>query len=91
MVLFHTICIALCVTLFFWVCTIPLSWPIVLPYLLYVLFSHAAVDGRLSLRSEGLRRSSIWSLFASYFPARLHRSQRLPPTRKCESRFIMRV
>jgi 2-acylglycerol O-acyltransferase 2 len=24
----------------------------------------------------------VWSLFASYFPARLHRTQELPPTRK---------
>lgn len=29
-----------------------------------------------------MRKSPIWSLFASYFPARLHRTQELPPTRK---------
>ena len=44
--------------------------------------SRAAVDGNLSRRSDRLRRSKIWSLFGSYFPARLHRSQPLEPTRK---------
>ena len=29
-----------------------------------------------------IRGSKIWSLFGSYFPARLHRSQELEPTRK---------
>ena len=29
-----------------------------------------------------MRRSKIWSLFASYFPARLHRTVELTPTRK---------
>lgn len=29
-----------------------------------------------------MRRLKVWSLFASYFPARLHRSQELEPTRK---------
>ena len=78
----HTLCIAGLLTLFFFLCAIPLLWPILLPYLIYVLFSRAAVNGKLSYRSERLRRSPIWSLFASYFPARLHRSQELTPTRK---------
>lgn len=29
-----------------------------------------------------MRSLPIWSLFAAYFPARLHRSEELPPTRK---------
>jgi len=29
-----------------------------------------------------MRRSKLWSLFASYFPARLHRTVELPPTGK---------
>ncbi|KAI9693879.1 MAG: diacylglycerol O-acyltransferase 1 [Bathelium mastoideum] len=82
MVLLHTISIAGMLAFFFLLCTIPLLWPILLPYLIYVLFSRAGTSGELSYRSEWLRSLPIWSLFASYFPARLHRSQELPPTRK---------
>ncbi|TKA71135.1 hypothetical protein B0A55_08217 [Friedmanniomyces simplex] len=82
MVLLHTLSIAGGLALFFLLCTIPLLWPILLPYLLYVLLSRASIDGKLSQRSEWLRRSKIWSLFAGYFPARLHRTQELEPTRK---------
>ncbi|MCJ1366543.1 diacylglycerol O-acyltransferase 1 [Acarospora aff. strigata] len=81
-VLWHTLCIPFFLTTFFFLCSIPLFWPILLPYLIYILFSHAGTSGTLSHRSQFLRSSRIWSLFASYFPARLHRSQELPPTRK---------
>jgi 2-acylglycerol O-acyltransferase 2 len=78
----HTLSIAGSLTIFFFLCSIPLLWPILLPYLIYVLFSNAGTSGELSLRSDRLRRLPVWSLFASYFPARLHRSQELEPTRK---------
>jgi hypothetical protein len=81
-VLFHTLSIVGGLAVFFFLCAIPLLWPILLPYIVYVLFSNAGTSGELSLRSERLRRLPIWSLFASYFPARLHRSQELEPTRK---------
>ncbi|KAK4540274.1 hypothetical protein LTR36_009586 [Oleoguttula mirabilis] len=81
-VLLHTLSIVGGLALFFLLCTIPLLWPLLLPYLLYVLLSRAHINGTLSHRSERLRRAKIWSLFASYFPARLHRSQALEPTRK---------
>ena len=81
-VLLHTLSIAGMLSLFFLLCTIPLLWPILLPYLIYVLFSKAGTDGKLYYRSNWLRSLSVWSLFASYFPARLHRSQELTPTRK---------
>ena len=82
MVLVHTLSIAGGLALFFLLCTIPLLWPILLPYLIYVLLSNAGTSGELSHRSEWLRHSRIWSLFASYFPARLHRTVPLEPTRK---------
>jgi len=82
LVLLHTLSIAGGLAIFFLLCTIPLLWPILVPYLLYVLMSRAAIDGKNSHRSEWLRNSKIWSLFGSYFPARLHRSQPLEPTRK---------
>lgn len=81
-VLMHTLSIVGSLAIFFLLCSIPLLWPILLPYTVYVLFSNAGTSGELSFRSERLRRLKVWSLFASYFPARLHRSQELEPTRK---------
>lgn len=81
-VLMHTLCVASLLGLFFLLCSIPLFWPILFPYTIYILFSRAGTSGNLSRRSEFIRRLPIWSLFASYFPARLHRSAPLPPTRK---------
>lgn len=81
-VLCHAFTIPALLASFFMLATIPLLWPILVPYLLYSLFSEASVSGELSHRSERLRRSSFWSLFASYFPVRLHRSAELLPTRK---------
>ncbi|KAF1824549.1 diacylglycerol O-acyltransferase 2A [Dissoconium aciculare CBS 342.82] len=81
-VLLHTISIVGMLGIFFFICAIPLSWPLVVPYLIYLTFSRAAVDGKLAHRSEWLRSSKLWSLFGAYFPARLHRSQELEPTRK---------
>ena len=82
LVLAHTLCMASLLTSFFLLAAIPLTWPLLLPYLLYVLFSDAGSSGTLSHRSNLLRSSSVWSLFASYFPARLHRSAPLTSTRK---------
>ena len=81
-VLCHTLCIAICVSIFFFLCAIPLFWPILIPYMIYTMTSNASTNGSLSHRSEWLRSSSVWSLFASYYPARLHRTQELSPTRK---------
>ncbi|KAI4133920.1 MAG: hypothetical protein LQ347_001955 [Umbilicaria vellea] len=81
-VLMHTLCVASLLGLFFLLCSIPLFWPILFPYTIYILFSRAGTSGNLSHRSDFIRRLPIWSLFASYFPARLHRSAPLPPTRK---------
>ena len=81
-VLGHTLSIALLLGTFFLLCAIPLFWPVLVPYLIYILFSSAGQSGTLSHRSNFLRSLPIWSLFASYFPARLHRSAILPPTRK---------
>lgn len=81
-VLLHTLCIAISVSMFFFLCAIPLFWPLLIPYMIYCLTSKAATSGTLSHRSEFLRSLPVWSLFASYFPARLHRTQELPATRK---------
>lgn len=83
LVLYHTLTMAIFLTAFFFSCAIPLFWPLLLPYLIYIsLFSDTATSGTLRRRSQFLRSLPIWSFFASYFPARLHRSEELPPTRK---------
>lgn len=82
LVLAHTLSVAGLLAVFFFLCSIPLFWPILLPYVIYVLFSDAGSSGALRYRSNFLRSLPLWSLFASYFPARLHRSERLAPTRK---------
>ncbi|PKX90878.1 diacylglycerol acyltransferase type 2A [Aspergillus novofumigatus IBT 16806] len=82
-VLCHTLTIAIFLTFFFFACAIPLFWPLLLPYLVYIsLFSSSATSGTLSGRSDFMRSLPIWSLYASYFPACLHRSEALLPTRK---------
>ena len=81
-VLFHTLCIAMSVSIFFFLCAIPLFWPLLIPYMIYCMWSTASTSGTLSHRSDFLRSLPVWSLFASYFPARLHRTEALSPTRK---------
>ena len=68
---------------FLFLCAIPLTWPILVPYLVYsFIWCDQATSGTLTRRSQRLRRSKIWSAFASYFPARLHRTVKLEPHRK---------
>jgi 2-acylglycerol O-acyltransferase 2/2-acylglycerol O-acyltransferase 1 len=82
-VLCHTLTIAIFLTFFFFACAIPVFWPLLLPYLVYIsLFSSSATSGTLTGRSDFMRSLPIWSLYASYFPACLHRSEALLPTRK---------
>ncbi|KAK0633449.1 diacylglycerol acyltransferase-domain-containing protein [Immersiella caudata] len=81
-VLMHSLSIAGTMSLFFFLCAIPLFWPIIVPYLLHMLLSKAATDGRLRFRSERFRRLPVWRFFANYYPARLHKTHDLPPTRK---------
>ncbi|KAK4170112.1 diacylglycerol acyltransferase-domain-containing protein [Cladorrhinum sp. PSN259] len=81
-VVIHCLSIASTVSFFFFLCAIPLVWPLLIPYLLHMLLSKSATDGRLRMRSERWRRLPIWKLFAEYFPAKLHKTHDLPPTRK---------
>lgn len=54
----------------------------VIIYLFSILFATDAVDGKLKKRKEWVRRLPIWTYFAEYFPARLHKTHDLQPTRK---------
>lgn len=81
-VLFHCMSIIVIVSCFWFSCANPLTWPILVPYLVHLSFSNAAIDGNLSYRSEWLRSLPLWRLFAGYFPAKLHKTFNLPPNRK---------
>ncbi|KAL2134033.1 hypothetical protein VTI74DRAFT_1197 [Chaetomium olivicolor] len=81
-VIFHCLSIATAVSLFCFMCANPLLWGFLLFYLVRMLSSKAATDGRLRRRSEWCRRHPAWKLFAEYFPAELHKTHDLPPTRK---------
>lgn len=67
---------------FLFICSNPFTWPLMIPYLLHVIYSSAAVDGRLRYRSKYFRALPFWTWFAEYFPAQLHKTHDLPPTRK---------
>lgn len=81
-VLFHCMTIVVLVSVFWFTCANPLSWPILVPYLAHLSISAAATDGKLSYRSEYLRSLHLWKLFAAYFPMRLHKTHDLPPNKK---------
>lgn len=81
-VLFHCMSIVILTSLFWFTCANPLTWPILVPYLVHLSFSTAATDGRLAYRSEWLRSLPLWKLFAGYFPAHLHKTHDLPADRK---------
>ncbi|KAL7271803.1 diacylglycerol O-acyltransferase 1 [Rhizina undulata] len=74
-VLWHELAMALFLSLFWFLLAVPLSWPILVPYLIYVLFSNAHNDGSSPYRRWSLlRRLPMWRLYTSYFPMNLHRT-----------------
>ncbi|KAG5922552.1 hypothetical protein E4U61_005018 [Claviceps capensis] len=81
-VLFHCMSIILISSCFWFSLANPVTWPILVPYLVHLSLSNASTDGKLSYRSEWLRSLPLWRLFAGYFPAKLHKTFDLPPNRK---------
>lgn len=81
-VLFHCLCMGTTLSIFFGFCAIPLLWPLLIIYLVSILFATDAVDGKLRRRKEWVRRLPIWKYFAEYYPAKLHKTHDLLPTRK---------
>ncbi|KAL8304154.1 hypothetical protein RB597_004561 [Gaeumannomyces tritici] len=82
-VLLHCLGMGLTFSFFCFLCTMPLLWPVLVAYyFVYVYLSQAGTDGRTGRRVDWLRRSRLWVHFANYFPARLHKTADLPPTRK---------
>ncbi|KAH7326741.1 diacylglycerol acyltransferase-domain-containing protein [Stachybotrys elegans] len=82
-VLFHCMSIVMFVACFWFVCAIPLSWPILVPYLIHLSLSTVGSNGNLNwYRSEYLRSLPLWTLMAGYFPAKLHKTHDLSSKRK---------
>ena len=81
-VLVHCSWLITSIPLFFFCCAVPLLWPLVVPYVLILLVSSASTNGKLSWRSERFRSLALWTWFADYFPARLHKTADLPADRK---------
>jgi 2-acylglycerol O-acyltransferase 2 len=80
-VTWHTLCIPILTLLFLYVSTFRPLWPFLLPYIISLFFFRGHESGTLPLRSNSLRSSRVWNLFATYFPATLHRSVPLSATR----------
>lgn len=74
--------IILFVSAFWFTCANPFAWPILVPYLIHLSVSTASTNGNLAFRSEYLRSLPLWTLFAGYFPAKLHKTHDLSPERK---------
>lgn len=81
-VLFHCMSIGLFVSIFWLICANPLTWPILVPYLIHLTLSTSATNGKLTYRSEYMRNLRLWKLFTGYFPMKLHKTYDLDPTRK---------
>lgn len=80
--LLHVLGMGITFSFFCFLCTLPLLWPIIIAYLVFIRLSNAGSDGRTDRRIQRLRRSRIWKYFAAYFPVQLHKTADLPPTRK---------
>ncbi|KAJ9216326.1 hypothetical protein DTO166G4_1914 [Paecilomyces variotii] len=63
-------------------CLCPLTLPLMLFYIFWILKSNDGCSGNLWRRSENVRRSRILRAFASYFPCKLRRTTLLSPRRK---------
>ncbi|KAK6361900.1 diacylglycerol O-acyltransferase 1 [Orbilia blumenaviensis] len=58
----------------------PLTWPLLIPYLIYLTLTPPPSDGPPSnFLSSWIRNQRFWLYFCSYFPMRLHRSVELSP------------
>ncbi|KAG8689680.1 diacylglycerol O-acyltransferase 1, partial [Ceratobasidium sp. 395] len=70
----------LCTAAFCICCSIPLLWPILIPYLIwaFVFDESPAKGGR---PSQWFRQSRVWKYFAEYYPARIVKETELPPDR----------
>ncbi|KAN0065881.1 diacylglycerol O-acyltransferase 1 [Thecaphora frezii] len=79
-VLFWAVLLPLSLALFFLVLSIPMTWPILFPYLIWIFFIDTAPEsgGR---RFPWVRKLSVFRYFAEYFPISMIKTTDLPPDR----------
>ncbi|KAI9030836.1 diacylglycerol acyltransferase type 2A [Phycomyces nitens] len=66
-------------SLFAFICAIPLFWPLVVGYIIYSIMDDSSENG--SRRWEWLRNLPVWKHFVDYFPVRLIKEVDLDPTK----------
>ncbi|KAE8231640.1 hypothetical protein CF326_g3342 [Tilletia indica] len=79
-VLIWALLLPLCLALYFFLMSVPLAWPFIIPYTLWVfVFDAGSEDG--GRRYSWVRQWRLWSYFAEYYPVSLIKTVDLPPDR----------
>ncbi|RXK38163.1 hypothetical protein M231_04537 [Tremella mesenterica] len=69
----------LCLVSFLLLMSVPITWPIIIPYLIWVQFDSAPNHG--GRPKKWARGAKIWNYFAQYYPCSIVQEAQLPPTR----------
>ncbi|BFZ62851.1 diacylglycerol O-acyltransferase 1 [Saitoella coloradoensis] len=77
-VLWHSASIAATLSFFFFLCAIPPMWPLIIVYLVWIVFDDAPETGKLRTR-KWMKSLKIWRWYAGYFPLHLHKTVSLEP------------
>ncbi|SPO28360.1 probable diacylglycerol acyltransferase type 2b [Ustilago trichophora] len=79
-VLFWALLLPICLSIFFLLLSVPLTWPILIPYLIWIFFIDNAPEngGR---RFSWVRKLPVFRYFAEYFPISMIKTTNLPPDR----------
>ena len=79
-VLFWALLLPICLSIFFLLLSIPLMWPILIPYLVWInLIDDAPENG--GRRFSWVRKLPVFRYFAEYFPISMIKTTNLPPDR----------
>lgn len=78
-VFFWLVGFPLTVAFFFFICTVPFFWPLVIAYCLFLQLDYAPENG--GRRFEFARKSPFWKWFADYFPIKLVKTADLDPSK----------
>lgn len=68
----------LCVCIFCLLCSIPLLWPLIIPYVIWMRLDTAPETG--GRRFGWLRSLPLWRWYCEYFPIKLVKTAEIPPT-----------
>lgn len=77
----HVFSIPIFASTFMFFCALPPLWPILIAYIIYVIYDKSPYDGRAAKRYSPVFRSLwVWRLFANYFPITIHKTVDLEPS-----------